>query len=193
MKKDKKNNLTKERILSKAEILFARKGYHGVSVREITATAKCNMAAVNYHFGSKEKLYAEMFRRQFALMISGHLETFERVLTNPDATLEDVFQLFFRDYSDPVPVRTISGRHVEAAGTKTVQILFEGYYNGYFEPDVHYIPLKKDFSDTNEVFYKFQDEGFCRHLAENAYAVVTQELTYEKLIDRFYEALLPIV
>lgn len=62
MKKEKKNSLTKERILSKAEILFARKGYYGVSVREITAAAKCNMAAVNYHFGSKENLYQQVFR-----------------------------------------------------------------------------------------------------------------------------------
>lgn len=53
---------TRERLLREAEILFARKGYHAVSVREITDAAGCNLASVNYHFGNKESLYIEVFR-----------------------------------------------------------------------------------------------------------------------------------
>jgi AcrR family transcriptional regulator len=53
---------TKERILDEAETLFAEKGYHAVSVREITGRAGCNLSAVNYHFGNKEKLYLSVFR-----------------------------------------------------------------------------------------------------------------------------------
>ena len=56
---------TRERILEKAEALFAQKGYHGVSVREITTAAKCNMASVNYHFSNKKNLYLEMFRSRW--------------------------------------------------------------------------------------------------------------------------------
>ena len=59
------NNNTKKRILEKAEDLFAQKGYHAVSVREITKAANCNMAAVNYHFNSKKNLYMEVFRTQW--------------------------------------------------------------------------------------------------------------------------------
>jgi AcrR family transcriptional regulator len=59
------NNNTKNRILETAEALFAQKGYHAVSVREITMAAKCNMAAVNYHFNSKKNLYMEVFRTQW--------------------------------------------------------------------------------------------------------------------------------
>ena len=65
---------------------------------------------------------------------------------HPDATFEDIHRRFFADYGPSVPIRIISGRQIEAAGTRTVQILFEGRYDGYFLPDVHYIPLKKDFS-----------------------------------------------
>jgi AcrR family transcriptional regulator len=54
--------MTKERILNEAEALFAMKGFHAVSVREITTAASCNLAAVNYHFGNKDSLYLEVFR-----------------------------------------------------------------------------------------------------------------------------------
>ena len=53
---------TREKILTEAEALFADKGYHAVSVREITRRAACNLAAVNYHFGNKHNLYLEVFR-----------------------------------------------------------------------------------------------------------------------------------
>ncbi len=56
---------TRDRILEKAEMLFALKGYHAVSVREITSAAECNMAAVNYHFSNKENLYMEVFRSRW--------------------------------------------------------------------------------------------------------------------------------
>lgn len=57
-----KNDVTKDRILNEAEILFAFKGYHGVTVREITDAAKCNLAAVNYYFGNKWHLYISVFQ-----------------------------------------------------------------------------------------------------------------------------------
>jgi len=54
--------VTRERILVEAEALFAEKGYEAVSIREITGAAECNLAAVNYHFGTKKNLYLEVFR-----------------------------------------------------------------------------------------------------------------------------------
>ena len=57
-----KKDLTKERLLDEAEILFAQKGYQAVSIREITKAAHSNLAAVNYHFGNKQNLYMEVFR-----------------------------------------------------------------------------------------------------------------------------------
>ncbi len=55
---------TRERILNVAEALFAEHGFEGASLRMITAAAGVNLAAVNYHFGSKEKLIEEVFRRR---------------------------------------------------------------------------------------------------------------------------------
>jgi AcrR family transcriptional regulator len=57
---------TKERILGAAETLFAQRGFDGASLRQLTSAAGVNLAAVNYHFGSKEKLVEQVFRRRRA-------------------------------------------------------------------------------------------------------------------------------
>lgn len=54
----------REKILNAAEELFSRRGYYGVSIRDITQLAGVQLALVNYHFGSKEKLYREVIRRR---------------------------------------------------------------------------------------------------------------------------------
>ena len=74
------DDLPKERLLDEAEALFARKGFHAVSVRAITSAAGCNLAAVNYHFGSKENLYLEVFRSRFASRALRLTEHFENAL-----------------------------------------------------------------------------------------------------------------
>lgn len=101
---------------------------------------------------------------------------------NPDATFEDVYERYFRRYGPHVSGRTLSGRIIEAAGTKTVQVLFEGEYDGFFEPDVHYIPLRKDFSNVAEAIAKLRDDETCRRLVDAAYEVAIDRLTYTRLL-----------
>ena len=57
---------TKAQVLHAAERLFALNGFQNVSVRDITAEAGVNLASVNYHFGSKDALLFEIFRRRTA-------------------------------------------------------------------------------------------------------------------------------
>jgi AcrR family transcriptional regulator len=58
----------KERILDTAERLFARHGFYGVSVRDITQSAGVDVALVNYHFGSKRELFAAVFQRRAEIL-----------------------------------------------------------------------------------------------------------------------------
>jgi AcrR family transcriptional regulator len=57
---------TKAAVFCAAERLFALHGFQNVSVRDITAEAGVNLASVNYHFGSKDALLFEIFRRRTA-------------------------------------------------------------------------------------------------------------------------------
>lgn len=55
---------TKDTLLDAAEHLFAEQGFGATSLRQLTARAGVNLAAVNYHFGSKEELAREVLRRR---------------------------------------------------------------------------------------------------------------------------------
>ena len=52
--------------LTAATPLFALKGLHGVSVRELARSAGANLAMISYHFGGKDGLYAAVVAEQFA-------------------------------------------------------------------------------------------------------------------------------
>jgi AcrR family transcriptional regulator len=72
---------TPERLLEAAGQLFAERGYRGATLREIADRAGTNLAAANYHFGSKERLYLEVVRRNFDVL--------ERRLVEQGAVAED--------------------------------------------------------------------------------------------------------
>jgi AcrR family transcriptional regulator len=75
---------TKSRLLRVAERLFAEHGFGGVSVRQLTAAAAVNLAAVNYHFGSKEGLLAAIFEQRCRPMNEERM----RRLTECDGTAD---------------------------------------------------------------------------------------------------------
>jgi AcrR family transcriptional regulator len=87
---------TKERILAAAETLFAQRGFDGASLRQLTSDAGVNLAAVNYHFGSKEKLVEQVFRRRLDTLNAQRLAALARVAGQPETRLEDVLDAFIR-------------------------------------------------------------------------------------------------
>ena len=86
---------TKTKILDAAEILFADKGFNGTSLREITGQAEVNLAAVNYHFGSKKELIKAVMSR-YMNELSPRLESSLNTLCLEERqpTLIDVFSAF---------------------------------------------------------------------------------------------------
>lgn len=70
---------TAERILDAAEALFAEFGFDGTSTRLITGHAGANLAAVNYHFGGKEALFQQVFRRRLRQLNQARIEALERM------------------------------------------------------------------------------------------------------------------
>jgi AcrR family transcriptional regulator len=90
---------SKRKLLDAAEQLFADKGFEAVSVRDITQLAKTNVAAVNYHFGSRESLLSLVMMR-FMLPVSeeriARLEAVERKWSGKTAPLEEIIDALVR-------------------------------------------------------------------------------------------------
>jgi hypothetical protein len=80
--------------------------------------------------------------------------------------------------------RTISPRHFEAAAFRICQVLFEGEYSGVLRPMVHYVPLKKDFSNFDEVVALLGDDAAREAIVENAHRdlVRSGEYSYERFV-----------
>jgi len=82
---------TVERILDAAEMLFAEKGFSETSLRAITGKAGVNLAAVNYHFGSKKALIQAVFARYltpFAVKLNEELEKYQGTSAEEPPTIE---------------------------------------------------------------------------------------------------------
>ena len=70
---------TRQRILDAAELLFTQYGFEATTLRRITGAAEVNLAAVNYHFGSKEELIRELFRRRLTWLNQQRLQELDRL------------------------------------------------------------------------------------------------------------------
>jgi len=94
----------RERLLDSAERLFAERGFDSTSVRDLAATAGCNLASVNYYFGGKENLYVEVWRRHLLLLKDARISSIEKVLFDSAGkpTLEDLLRSFAYAFIGPL-------------------------------------------------------------------------------------------
>jgi hypothetical protein len=86
----------------------------------------------------------------------------------PDLSFEEVDARMPSGW-DSYAFFAISPRHLEAVITKTAQVLVEGRYSGVLEPERHYIPLRRDFSNLDEALERLRDVETAEAMAERAY------------------------
>jgi len=77
-----------------------------------------------------------------------------------------------------IDLKALSPRHLEACMTRTCQILVEGHYNGILKPWVHYIPLKPDYSNLDEVFDALEDSEKIKKITDNAFNDIVRSRLY---------------
>lgn len=109
---------TKDRILDIAETLFADHGFSATSLRDITHEAGVNIAAVNYHFGSKEALLGAVFDRRFAPVNRRRLEMLDEAEARAGGEAVDLDTLV-RALLEPLFHQRIV---VEGGATKFLQL-----------------------------------------------------------------------
>jgi AcrR family transcriptional regulator len=87
--------VTRTRILDASERLFAQEGY-GASLREITTAAGVNLAAVNYHFGSKEELLVAVVLRRIDEANAMRLAALDELEAKGESSVEELVEVFLR-------------------------------------------------------------------------------------------------
>jgi hypothetical protein len=113
------------------------------------------------------------------------------VAKNPEATFEEISQKFLAPYEGSLKLHQISPRCFEAAALRTPMVLFEGAYSGVLEPERHFVVLKKDFSNFDDVAFKLRDHASLQAMADRTYEEVAMNprWSYRSFIQQVDSAL----
>lgn len=110
-KRIKKNDgSTQLRLLETAERLFAEKGFGNVSLREITREAQVNVAAVKYHFGSKDELITELEKRLTEPVNNERLARLDELEKSGDLALRSLLHAFMEPLMGKVTGSAVTER-----------------------------------------------------------------------------------
>lgn len=157
-----KKQTTQERILDAAETLFADMGFHGTSMRQITSLAKVNLASINYHFGSKDRLIGEVFKRRMIPLNNIRTDRLEKIIEVADSesafpSLEEIVRCFIE------PVEEMFDHD---PGYRKIPVLIS---HAMTTPDDS---IRETFMNVMTPFFKTFFAAFCRALPGVPEAVV---------------------
>lgn len=133
--------------------------------------------------------YKFLLRCKYTIGVSGgssildqdgtlRVKTEEYLKLHPQASFEEIEQACFPQKDGSLNLSVITPRNLEACVTRTCQILVEGDYNGILEPNKHYIELKRDFSNLDQVLDLVQQDTMREMLITNAYKDIVESGRY---------------
>ncbi|SIT39840.1 Transcriptional regulator [Paraburkholderia ribeironis] len=178
---------TKSRILDAAESLFIEYGYEAMSLRQITARAEVNLAAVNYHFGSKESLIHSMLSRRLDQLNEARLKLLDRfdAMLGERLTCEHVLGAMF------IPALRLS-RDPQVGGKAFLRLLGRAYTDpSSFIRDFlngHYASVAQRFFDAFQRALPHlprEELGWRLHFAIGALSGVLAGTDTDRLIAEF--------
>lgn len=97
---------------------------------------------------------------------------------HPLADFEEIKKHCFQKEDGNLALFALSPRHLEACAAKTCQLLVEGAYSGVLKAGRHYLSIKKDFSNLDEVLEQFSDPKIHSELVKRAYEEVVASGKY---------------
>ncbi|MDO5667860.1 MAG: TetR/AcrR family transcriptional regulator [Alcaligenaceae bacterium] len=164
-KKSTNEGDTRQKLLDAAEQLFTQQGHEATSLRQITALAGANLGAVNYHFGTKEGLIEEVFKRRLKQINQERKERLDDLeaaaeLTGEPIKASEIVNAFFGTlvsmaFSDEIGVwslleRTMldPGKFISAVFTQESTEVIERYKDALYEA----LPLVP----REEILWRFQ-------------------------------------
>ena len=113
------------------------------------------------------------------------------VKRHPDASFEELRDLYFKDIDGKIMMNVISPRTFEAACLRTLMILYDGYYSGILKPWRHYVPLRRDHSNMDEVVAVLRDATRAQDIVDRAYheVALNPAYTFRALVERVDEVI----
>ncbi len=117
------------------------------------------------------------------------VKTEDYLASCPSASFEEVERACFPGKDGSLLAAVITPRHLEACATKTCQVLIEGEYDGVLKPGIHYIELKQDFSNLDQVIDLIHQDSRRETLVANAYRdiVESKRYTYRDMVQFILE------
>jgi hypothetical protein len=114
------------------------------------------------------------------------------VAEHPDADYDEIERACFLGEDGRLALFAISPRHLEACATRTCQVLVKGAYNGVLEPGRHYLELRSDLSNFDEVLDSLGDEARRERIVEAAHrdVVASGRYTYRAMVEQVERAAL---
>jgi TetR/AcrR family transcriptional regulator, regulator of cefoperazone and chloramphenicol sensitivity len=200
----KKNSaeIQKKKILDSAEALFAKEGFKGVSIREITTDAKCNQAMIHYYFGSKENLYLEVFRSRWLPRELSVVQCFKDQLAKLEKpTPAQVIGAYAKAYIDGpltdserqiqrlLVVRELSApgeafKMISEVTTQPITKIFLQHFEGYLIDDTDRRALTlKILGIYGMVYYFTYSRSMVSSVVEDAYDPASKEALIQSIVD----------
>ncbi|PPE03136.1 hypothetical protein [Holospora curviuscula] len=121
----------------------------------------------------------------FTGTIQDQVEAYEK--THPNATFEEIEEKFFKGLDGQINLNQISPRCFECAVLGTLMVLYEGNYSNILKPWRHYIPLKKDHSNMEEIVRAISSPEEWRRITQYAFEEIAmnQKYHYKGFIEIF--------
>jgi hypothetical protein len=112
---------------------------------------------------------------------------------HPGASFEEVEQECFPGRDGELRYVAISPRHLEACATRTCQVLVEGEYNDVLVPGRHYLELKRDFSNIEQVLEAIKQDHLRQEITERAFRdiVASGDYTYRSFVEHVLREAVP--
>jgi len=131
---------TRDRILGAAERLFAQRGFHGVSLREVAGEAGMRLSHLQYHFTSKDDLYHAVFERRILAINHARLSRLDEVERRPPDGQRDPVEEIVSAFIEPT---VLVSRDQKSGGDFYAQLIAQ-ISN---EPAEHARRVSRDFTD----------------------------------------------
>ncbi|MCA9840528.1 MAG: hypothetical protein KC475_00295, partial [Cyanobacteria bacterium HKST-UBA03] len=161
---------------------------------QMKALCKARQVAVDIEWDSSKRIYGDAWY-DFVMSSRATLGTesgcnvfdFDGVLLptiqaalseTPDLSYKAIHEKWLAPLEGQIMMNQVSPRIFEAIACRTALVLFEGTYSGVVEPDIHFIPLKKDFSNLDDVLAKLEDIPYLEQMTERAWVDVIESGRY---------------